>query len=677
MITEHPAERGGPGGRAAEVEYRLPVSLTTLLLPVSLLSCVGNFAALQHDTRIAFMVAGPHVLISLPHMGLLDRSRSRAFRAALLVGSLVAFVGIGLVFGLALTDLLHAWAMGLAMCAVIYLPYLRRTGGAWFPRGAWDVLALVGLCAAATAVALAMSFWPAWSYPVEAVWQTPWRWGVSQFVELVFAVVVLAGLATPPAPTYSSLRHPRALPLYFVACLACLVLPYALPQYRLDWLLLLSALILGITLTPRLAGLAVFAFSIVHVGNYGSLLSDLTRGGILAPGNMTQLILAFGVTLMFMLVAAREQMARLGDRMRRAAADDSLDAEFLTSLMHRMTDGVLLTDADGAVIMSNPAARAMLGRAKPAGEGGGWLAAYGVRSRDGATLDGPDLERLLRPGPEEETTTLTVSIPGTQGADERFYAVTARPLPQDGCHLIVISDTTAEHLRYRELESFAGTVAHDLSTPLTSLSLWVELAEADLSDAPHDALDALEHAHQSSVRMRDLIDDYLAYTVTREGMLSPEQVDLAEIVRDVAALYGEGPDAPTIAVELSEAIVQADRALATQLIANLVANSVKYARPGEPAQVVVRAVPETDPEWLRVQVADRGQGLDEADLTRIFKPFARSQGTAGSAGIGLGLALCQAIVTRHRGEIVARNNAWGGATIEFTLPRDTAMAYQI
>ena len=44
----------------------------------------------------------------------------------------------------------------------------------------------------------------------------------------------------------------------------------------------------------------VFAFSIVHVGNYGSLLSDLTRGGILAPGNMTQLILAFGVTLMFL-----------------------------------------------------------------------------------------------------------------------------------------------------------------------------------------------------------------------------------------------------------------------------------------------------------------------------------------------------------------------------------------
>lgn len=175
--------------------------------------------------------------------------------------------------------------------------------------------------------------------------------------------------------------------------------------------------------------------------------------------------------------------------------------------------------------------------------------------------------------------------------------------------------------------------------------------------------------------MQRIIDEYLAYTVSREGVLRPESVDLIDLTREVIAAHqtsghGDGQSVPRFDVDLrvhSDAL--GDRGLLRQLFANLVGNAVKYARPGEPAYVRIRALPAGHPGWARILVEDKGVGLTGGESEAIFRPFYRSaKGSATSQGVGIGLALCQSIVTRHGGRIQARSNGWGGATFEFTLP---------
>ena len=120
-------------------------------------------------------------------------------------------------------------------------------------------------------------------------------------------------------------------------------------------------------------------------------------------------------------------------------------------------------------------------------------------------------------------------------------------------------------------------------------------------------------------------------------------VDLTAAVAEVASLYDVGEQAATVDI-VGSADVMADPALLRQLLANLLANSVKYARPGNPTRILVHTEPDSEAGWVRVSVADRGIGIPPADRERVFRPFSRSRrGEAtGRSGIGLGLALCQA-----------------------------------
>lgn len=104
------------------------------------------------------------------------------------------------------------------------------------------------------------------------------------------------------------------------------------------------------------------------------------------------------------------------------------------------------------------------------------------------------------------------------------------------------------------------------------------------------------------------------------------------------------------------------------MIANLVNNSVKYSRPGQPAYIRITST-EPAPGWVSVEVADRGVGIQPGEEEAIFGAYQRSDKDATTHhGIGLGLSLCAEIVARHGGRIRAARNAWDGATFTFTLP---------
>ena len=225
--------------------------------------------------------------------------------------------------------------------------------------------------------------------------------------------------------------------------------------------------------------------------------------------------------------------------------------------------------------------------------------------------------------------------------------------------------------RLSELTGFAGVVAHDLRGPLGSLHGWLELAEDALGGGDvAGAAEFMSRAQVSSARMRQVIEDWLAYTVQRDGVLTITEVPLEPLLEELIAPY-EASDAglaPEFELRARHS-VEADRALTRQLLANLVGNAVKYGRDGEPPRVTVESMPDQEEGFVRIEVSDRGIGLPPGEEESVFDEFHRAAAHADSfAGTGLGLSLCRRIVDRHGGSIHARTNAHGGATFSFTLP---------
>jgi two-component system sensor histidine kinase KdpD len=111
--------------------------------------------------------------------------------------------------------------------------------------------------------------------------------------------------------------------------------------------------------------------------------------------------------------------------------------------------------------------------------------------------------------------------------------------------------------------------------------------------------------------------------------------------------------------------VRIDAVLVGQVLVNLLENAVKYSPPGSPLCVAAEPASEGD---VQVSVADRGPGIRAGHETRIFEKFERSSTDGSAGGVGLGLAICRAIVIAHGGRIWVEERPGGGALFKLTLP---------
>jgi signal transduction histidine kinase len=101
---------------------------------------------------------------------------------------------------------------------------------------------------------------------------------------------------------------------------------------------------------------------------------------------------------------------------------------------------------------------------------------------------------------------------------------------------------------------------------------------------------------------------------------------------------------------------------------NVIRNAVKYTAPGSTVDITVQASPST----LQVTVADRGPGVAEAELARMFEPYRRLDERPGVAGFGLGLAIARRAIESHGGQISASPRVGGGLCMTLSLPAQPA-----
>jgi len=222
-----------------------------------------------------------------------------------------------------------------------------------------------------------------------------------------------------------------------------------------------------------------------------------------------------------------------------------------------------------------------------------------------------------------------------------------------------------------------NSISHDMRTPISTIT--GVLSSLRDTESPGNALpgldsatrvDLLESAWEEADRLNRYIGNLLDMTRLEAGALkiSREPYEFQDIVgatlAQMSARLAGRPVKTGIPAELP--MVSVDFVLIQQVLINLLDNSVKNSEPGTPVEINARP----DGDQVVVQIADRGSGIPEQDLERIFDKFYRAQRLEESGGTGLGLSICRGIVEAHGGRIWAENRTGGGAVLSLSLPVD-------
>jgi two-component system, OmpR family, sensor histidine kinase KdpD len=216
-----------------------------------------------------------------------------------------------------------------------------------------------------------------------------------------------------------------------------------------------------------------------------------------------------------------------------------------------------------------------------------------------------------------------------------------------------------------------ASISHDLRTPLAVIAgAGSTLAQHGGSLDETTRVQLARSVEAKAREMSELVSNVLDLVRFESGQaaLRRDWQTLDDLVGSALASNGEKLAAHPLEVHLAADLppVWVDATLIVQVFANLFDNIAKYTPPG--TRVRVSAAADPGAAFVRVVVDDEGPGLPAGDPARLFDKFQRGTGEGSVAGVGLGLAICQAIVRAHGGEIEAQRREGGGARFVFTLP---------
>ncbi|MBT4125143.1 MAG: GAF domain-containing protein [Chloroflexi bacterium] len=224
-----------------------------------------------------------------------------------------------------------------------------------------------------------------------------------------------------------------------------------------------------------------------------------------------------------------------------------------------------------------------------------------------------------------------------------------------------------------ERREFVSTVSHELRTPLTSMKMYTDmLGEGDAGEL-NDQQQRLVNNMKSTVdRLSRMVDDLNVVSMLEAGRFSlqSESFDMEELVVSAIEIAEPNFAERGIAVRTvqpdTSATVDADKERILQVLVNLLINSAKYA--DADTEVVVSTA--VDNHEVRIEVADKGPGIEEGELETVFESFYRSKSARISrvSGSGLGLSIARGFVEAQGGRIWAESTVGEGSKFIFTLP---------
>lgn len=330
----------------------------------------------------------------------------------------------------------------------------------------------------------------------------------------------------------------------------------------------------------------------------------------------------------------------------------------LTVVLTQMTDGVMITDADGSVQLLNPAAERLFQIRPFSGLGRSVV----------EVLRHHQLVALWRKTQEGQRQTITLEV----GPKRLFLQVIGIPLKTalPGNSMLLFQDLT--QLRRLEVvrRDFVSNVSHELRTPLASMKALAEtLMEGALEDPPA--------ARRFIIRMETEIDN-LTHLVNE--LLELSRIESGKMTMEFQRVLPNKLVEPAIERMILQAeragltltstcapdlpLVFADPARIAQVLINLIHNAVKFTPPG--GNITVSAFAKETVVVFQVQ--DTGVGMEKKDVARIFERFYKADKARSGGGTGLGLSISRHLIESHGGEIWAESEAGAGSTFFFSLP---------
>lgn len=222
-----------------------------------------------------------------------------------------------------------------------------------------------------------------------------------------------------------------------------------------------------------------------------------------------------------------------------------------------------------------------------------------------------------------------------------------------------------------QLELFAYVASHDLREPLQKILGFGDLLKkrcaAEIGEKGREYLERMQNA---TLRLNQLIEDILKLSRVQKQEQRWEEVDLNEVVREVVS------DLEVLLVKSNGKVetgklpvIYADRVQMHQLFQNLISNALKFRKKEEAPRAAVHSR-SLESGFIEITVRDNGIGFEEKYLDKIFRPFERLHTRGEYPGSGIGLAICQRIVERHRGRITAKSKPGEGTTFVILLPEN-------
>jgi signal transduction histidine kinase len=308
-----------------------------------------------------------------------------------------------------------------------------------------------------------------------------------------------------------------------------------------------------------------------------------------------------------------------------------------SAILDGMTDAVVGVDKDLNAIFLNPRAREL--------------------------LESSDLDFQIR---LQETLAKTrFSGPVTEPealAGDRIIEIRAAPL-EDGA-LAILRDVTEERQVQRAKAEFIANASHELKTPLTALSGYLEMLE----DEEDERLRAefLEDMRSQTVRLQNLARTLLDLSRLDANAITfrNEEVDLEDLLHELRQDFGFTGRPVNVRVDEDVPPVTTDPTQLHRMLAILLDNALKYS--GEEAPVDLNLSREDG--RAVISITDRGCGIPETEIPHIFDRFYRAQGSSRADGTGLGLALAREINDHLGGEIRVQSQPGAGSTFSVTLP---------